>query len=256
MLFIRQILSIAIAFFAMLLCSNRSMASVIYFGEDINNTATGSSENAVRIAYPNSLAARNSFLANLQGVAIETFESYSANYSISSLSFGPDTAILAPNLTVLNIPSGTFNGVYPISGNKTLLQTIGNPNTFSIEFSQPQAAFGFYATDIEIPNNLKLRFLLADGITSIDRIVPTMAGFGGANNTGSVIFYGVIDTSNLFKEVSFLRTLNTGDGFGFDDMIIGRLENVSPIPEPSTLVIAATLFSVSLLRGRNRRRKS
>ena len=83
-----------------------------------------------------------------------------------------------------------------------------------------------------------------------------MAGIGGANHTGSVIFYGVIDTSNLFKQVSFLRTLNTGDGFGFDDMIIGRLENLSPIPEPSTLVIAATLFSVSLLRGRNRRRKS
>jgi len=86
---------------------------------------------------------------------------------------------------------------------------------------------------IEIPGNLSLQFLLADGISKIDRPVPTTQGV--ANNTGSVAFYGVIDTANPFVGVSFIRSLNTNDGFGIDDLTIGRVENVSNVPTPSAI---------------------
>jgi hypothetical protein len=230
-------------------------AGIIFFGEDINRTATGNNEDAVRIPHPNADAARAAFLAQLQGVATETFEGFAPNSSVSTLTFGPDTATLSSPLTVLNIPTGTFNGVFPISGKQTLLQAVGPPDTFSIDFSSPQAAFGFYATDIEVPGNLALQFLLADGVSIMVRPVPTLAeGLAPNNNTGSVAYYGVIDTANPFIRVSFLRTLDSGDAFGFDDMTIGRVENVTPVPEPSTLtLVAIALPCLALLM---RRRKS
>ena len=97
-------------------------AAIVFFGEDINLTATGQNENAVRIGHPTSDSARNSFLANLSGVVTETFEQYAPNSNISSLTFGPDTASLSPALQILNLSTGTFNGTYPISGNQFLLQ--------------------------------------------------------------------------------------------------------------------------------------
>ena len=217
-------------------------SALVFFGEDINQTATGQNENAVRIAHPNSDFARNSFLANLSGVVTETFEQYAPNSNISSLTFGPDTASLSPALQVLNFSTGTFNGTYPISGNQFLLQNALGTNTFNIGFSTPQAAFGLYVTDIEVQGNMTLRFLLADGVTSIDRLVPTQVNpTVNDNNTGSVLYWGVIDTDNPFVQVTFVRNLNSADGFGFDDLTIARVTQVIPpnqaVPEPGTYAL-------------------
>ncbi len=223
-------------------------AAQVFFGEDINTTATGDYENASRILSPNADQAKFMFLSKLQNVKTETFESFTPNSSISQLNFGFNTAYLSSSLTVLSIPTGNANGVYPTSGNQTLLQTIGDTNNaFSVIFNTQQVAFGFSATDIEIPGNLNLRFLLADGISTIDRLVPTQAGMNGTNNTGSVVYYGVIDPENPFIQVSFIRSLIPYDGFGFDDMTIGEMENVISVPEPTNLM--GITFVASLLLG-------
>ena len=222
-------------------------AAIVFFGEDINLTATGQNENAVRIGHPTSDSARNSFLANLSGVVTETFEQYAPNSNISSLTFGPDTASLSPALQILNLSTGTFNGTYPISGNQFLLQNALGTNTFSIGFSTPQAAFGLYVTDLEVQGNLTLRFLLADGTTTIDRPVPTQVNpTANDNNTGSVLYFGVIDTDNPFVQVRFVRNLNSADGFGFDDMTIARATQVIPpsavVPEPGTYALLSLVL--------------
>ncbi len=204
-------------------------AETIFFGEDINHTASPGLENAVRIAHPNSDAANAAFLSRLSGAATETFESFPAGSSVSTLTFGPDTAALSPALPVLNLPTGTFGGIYPISGNQTLLQASGTPqDVFTLTFSTPQAAFGFYATDIEIPGNLVLRFLSTDGTTTVDRRIPTPP-VEATNDTGSVAFWGVIDPTNPFIRITFVRALNI-DGIGYDDMTAGRPEAVIPAP--------------------------
>jgi hypothetical protein len=100
---------------------------ITFFGEDINHTASPGLEDAIRIAHPNSDAASAAFLSHLNGVATETFESFPGGSSVSTLTFGLDTAILSPALTVLNLPTDTYSGVYPISGNQTLLQAWGTP---------------------------------------------------------------------------------------------------------------------------------
>jgi hypothetical protein len=241
-MFFSSVRNILFAVIIILFCGFFSIAAAatIYFGEDINHTSTPGIENATRISHPNSDQAFASFLGQLQGVATEDFEGFAPNTTLTSLTFGSDTAILSSGLTVLNIPAGTMNGVYPISGNQVLLQSAGGVDIFSISFNTAQAAFGFYATDIEESNNLLLRFLLSDGITTIDRPVPTQTQVG-SNDTGSVAYYGVIDTENPFIGVSFIRTINAADGFGFDDMTIGRVENVST-PIPSTIFLLSSVL--------------
>jgi hypothetical protein len=235
--------TLAAAALAVSLAPGSARAASIFFGEDINSTGTAN-DNAERIPYPNALAAQQAFLAQLDGVEVETFEGSAG--VVTSLTFGPDTATLSPGLEVLVVPSGTFNGVHPISGDNVLLQAVGAAESaFTISFSTAQAAFGFYATDIEVQNNLTLRFLLTDGVTTIDRPVPTLAGTGPAANTGSVVYYGVIDTENPFLAVSFVRGLNQNDGFGFDDMTIGRIGNV--VPEPAALTLLG--LALALARG-------
>jgi hypothetical protein len=225
-----------------------AQAASVFFGEDVNETGTTNAD-PQRIPFPNAAAAQAAFLALLIGVETEGFEDKSG--LVTTLDFGPDTATLSPSLEVLTIPTGTFNGVYPISGDNVLLQATGAAESaFTITFSGPQAAFGFFATDIEFQGNLTLRFLLADGVTTLDRPVPTQAGTGIALNTGSVAYFGVIDTDNPFLAVSFVRGLNQNDGFGFDDLTIGRVENV--VPEPGTLALVGLgVALVSVARRRS-----
>lgn len=235
--------------------STSAYAQQIFFGEDINRTATGQNENSVRIPHPNSDVARSSFVSSLSGIVTETFEEYAANSSISTLTFGPDTATLSTSLQVVNLPTGTFNGTYPISGNQFLLQNALGTNAFSIGFSTPQAAFGLYVTDLEVQGNLTLRFLLTDGTTTIDRLIPTQVNpTPSDNNTGSVLYWGVIDSANPFTRVTFIRNLNAGDGFGFDDMTIARPTQV--VPEPQTYALMAVGLSfLGLAAARTPRRK-
>ena len=224
--------------------SGLATASTVFFGEDINRREeiTGSNS-TIRIPHLNGDTAHAAFLSHLQSVSTETFESFAPNTNVSTLTFGTETATLSPSRPILsNPPPGNPDtlpdGTSQISGNQFLFQDV-DVSSFSLSFSRPQTAFGFYATDIETPGNLTLHFLLADGISTIDRQVPSQAGTGGLNDTGSVLYYGVIDATNPFIGISFSRSY-LGDVIGFDDFTIGR--EIATVPIPSTL----WLFSFAL----------
>ena len=71
--------------------------------------------------------------------------------------------------------------------------------------------------------------------------MPTPAG---EQPSGSVFFFAVIHTDFPFKSVKFSREGAAQDGFGFDNLTIGRLEQIHPEP---------ALLAVSLPSGANPR---
>ena len=239
-----------LATLALLLAGEVVEAEMIFFGEDVNRREEGTdNSDTIRIARPNAEAAHANFLARLEGVGVETFESFAPNSNPPTLTFGATAASLSPPLRVMNLPTGTFGGAYPTSGDQMLFMAVGAPDSFRITFDSPQDAFGFFATDAEVPGNLRLQFLLADGVTTINRNVPLQAGAGGLNQTGSVLFYGRIDASNPFLRVTILRPLNPNDGIGFDDFTIGASKSV---PEPASLVllVSSAIGILPMLRRR------
>jgi hypothetical protein len=237
---------------------------LIFFGEDLNTTCVQNScspGNDVpdRLgSRPNSTAAQLAFLANLSGVTTENFEGLTPGLLAApiSLMFGADTATLSVSAAseIRNVPVGTYNGTHPISGNQYLLQNVAAQNTFEIAFSSPQAAFGFFATDIgDAGARLVLTFTTVGGGTE-SITVPNSTTGTGPSVSGSVLYFGLIDTRNLFTKVTFTNTNSTQDGFGFDDMTVGREgQVVATVPEPATLA----LFGLGLAGlGLSRRRKA
>jgi hypothetical protein len=214
---------------ALALLSSVASAQTRYYGED--NTGSEST----RATLVNALAARNAFLSQLVGVGTADFESGSELL----LAFpGAGTATLSTGYT-REIPTGTNDfGRYPTSG-VTYLET--NANALTISFDQYIAAFGFYGIDLgDFNSQLTLRFY--DGNTVVDTWTPYIpAGFECPNRyCGSVKFIGTISAVS-FNRVTFTGT-NTADSFGYDDMTIGTVEQVKPVPEPTSVVLLIAGF--------------
>jgi hypothetical protein len=209
-----------------------------YFGEDLNDslqppdaipdapTRLPSSPNATREA--------NRFLSRLSGASTESFEGFSAGAEPATLTFGADTATLSGFREVFDIPTETFNGVYPLTGDKTLvLQANSEGNFFRLDFNEPQGAFGFFCTDIEAA---QLRVtLVTQGGSRTDFDLP----FTLPQGSGGAAFFGVIDTGAPFVSVEFSRVGTSGDGFGFDDLTIGRVEQIQPEPPSASIDLYA-----------------
>jgi hypothetical protein len=210
---------------------------ITYFGEDLTPGGTVP-------AGGNSETARTNFLAGLVGVGNEDFESFAAGtLAPLALAFpgssGSITATLNGGGSVINGPGG---GRFPTSGDQWWNNDPGE-QPFVIGFSAPIAAFGFYATDIgDFGGNITLE--LTNGGT-VDLVVPNTVG---APN-GALLFYGFIDPTTTYTQITFGNT-STADGFGFDDMVVGDLQQVV-VPEPATLVLLGSgLVAVGLRRRR------
>jgi hypothetical protein len=197
-----------------------SSASYTFFGEDL-----GLGEGTPLPSHPNADIARNNFVGSLIGVGTETFESYldGTGTPLNIVFPGAGTATLNGNGNVAVVPSGATNGVgrYAISGTNYWESS----DVFSITFSAPVAAFGFYGVDIgDYGGQLTLTLALEGGGTTTITVPNTINGAGGG-----VLYYGYIDTDNLFTGVTFGDTAPGVDYFGFDDMTIGSVEQVGPI---------------------------
>ena len=251
-----------------------AQAFSIYFGEDLS-----SNENARLTASPNADAARTDFLSRLVNVGTETFESAAlwteAPLSISfgaagTATMGGDGYIATtvrqlPNGKYAITPTGTNTGRYPISGR----QYWESWEDFSIDFSKPIAAFGFYGTDIgDINGNLTLTLL--NSLTGFSQNITVNHTSGRpANMGGSVLYFGLIaDASQVFNKVRFTNNSGGYDAFGFDNMTIGSIDQVAllepagaievvplsePVPEPLTM--AGMALGGAMLTGARRFRQ-
>jgi hypothetical protein len=234
----------------------------LYFGEDIN--ANGGAN-----AIPNSLSAANDFLSpttgNLISPTTQTFDSVilTPSADASTRLFTPGTPLttadfpgtsnitttsteVAQTTTTTFATKGirfndtattpTFNGRFAISGNN--YYDVGN-GTFTITFSNPMAALGFYATDVEDPTGLILTF---DNDPNKTLTIPRSAGAG--NTDKSALYYGFIaaNSSETFTSVTFGRSVNdSNDKFGLDNISFATPSQVrnfaaTSVPEPLTIV--------------------
>jgi hypothetical protein len=197
-------------------------AETEYFGEDL-----GLGEDTRLASWPNATAAEAEFLSRLSGVGTEDFESFAADTTAPlAVDFGiAGNATIYGNGSVRDVPTGTNGfGRYPTSGDRYW----ESANVFYIEFSQPIAAFGFYATDIgDFSGQVVVE--LTNGGNRTYTMPNTVDGLGG-----SVLFYGIIedDPALQFTKVSFGNTAAGADVFGFDDFTIGTLEQLAPAPTP------------------------
>jgi hypothetical protein len=226
--------ALKIALFASALLSVASYAApIIYFGEDI-----GGGENTV-IASPNSDAAQASFLAALINPGVETFEAMATGVPglVDFVGAGV-TATLAGG-SVISQADGTTNGFgrYGVTDDadptENYLGAAGGANAFTLTFSKPIAAFGFFGIDIGDFNG-QVTVTTVGGLNQLFNV-------GNSVNTsgGGVLFWGLISTSvtELFSSVSFGNTGSGDDVFAFDDFTVGSIEQVKEVPEPESMLL-------------------
>lgn len=245
-MFARTFTALGLALFVAVGTARQAEAQLTFFGEDTDGSESTRSTNVF------SLAAENLFLANLVGVGTETFDSFLTGIGVPlALIFpGAGTATLTGGGTVQTLacapgpdPNCTnTNGVgrYPVSS-PNFWEV--NATNFVITFSNPVAAFGFYGNDIgDFGGNLSLSFLTGGGVIAVPvphTVVPS-GQFGGVNG-GNLFYFGYINVANPFTQVTFAMNIS-GDFFGFDNMTVGSVQQVSVVPEPSSWMLLATGF--------------
>jgi hypothetical protein len=216
-IFMKKIVS---GFALSVLLSSTSIASpVTFFGEDLS---TGDPNIGSLV---NATTARNNFFSNLTGVGTETFDSYAS--TPASVSFGAAGTATLSGGTLASLNDGA--GRFPVSGSQYLNASTSN---FSLSFSNPISAFGFFGTDVgDFGGQLSLTLTGSNGVTQI--VVPHTIGSGGSTS-GSDLYFGFDDLTNTYTSITFDNP-STVDVFAFDNLSIGSLQQVTPsVPEPST----------------------
>lgn len=218
-------------------------SSNIFFGE----TKLGDSVDSAAMA-------EQEFLSNFDNIYTEDFENFAVGQQASEenpivLDFGYSTATLTGGGAVRN---AGFNGLHATSGENYWSLTFAEQvqDTYSINFNQAQAAFGFYATDMGDAgrNNFKLKFTFEDETTEIVDIAH------GKTNAAE-LYFGYLNTEKLFTSVEFLANGPIRrDGFGLDDVTIGTIDQVVSVPEPTTVLGLLAVGALGI--GAKRQRKA
>lgn len=196
-----------------------------YFGENLSPGGVVSGD---------PVTARNAFLANLVGVGTEDFESYADGTKLPlAIAFPGSSGDVTATLTggggsLTEIRTSPGLGRFATSGSNYLNVALGDG--YAISFSEPISAFGFYGTDIgDFAGQLLLE--MANGDT-VNLTVPNTINAPD----GALLFWGFIDTETAYTDITFTNTSGS-DSFGYDDMTIGVREQISIVPEPTTMLL-------------------
>jgi hypothetical protein len=219
---------------------------VTIFGEDISTTGNP-------VPFTNATTAQNSLFSNLNGVGTETFDALGVGTAAPSVSFG---AIGTATLTGGRVDDGTVvpihspvDGYYPFSG----AQFLYAQDNFTVAFSTPISAFGFYGTDIgDHGGQLTLTLTDTNNVISILNIPHTLVSDGSTN--GSNLYFGFYDTNTLYKQIAFGTSAPNADGFTVDDMSVGFA--ATPLPAALPLFASGMGGVMGLLGWRRKRKKA
>jgi hypothetical protein len=234
------------------IASSAAAAPIVYFGEDRGVfTQAGAATGA---GFANSAAAEASFLAALTGVGTESFELYPDDTGAPLLiTFpGAGTATLNGTGAVDNDPATGQNAIDGTNWWRT-----GAGGDFTIDFTAPVSAFGFYGIDVG-DIGAQLTLTLTNGNTVALNIPHTLESGGpGSGQNGSVIFFGYIDSDHSWTRAALGNVGGGGaDDFGFDRMTIGTAEQVTAVvPEPTSLVLLGTGVAGLIAKARRRRKQ-
>jgi len=222
-----------VLFLVLLVSATNAVAEpTTFFGED---SGLGEEDRLTRT--PNADAARADFITQLSNPGTEKFESFAEGAETPlAVDFGAaGTATLQGTGYINEIATGAVKGRYPISGDKYW----DSGGSFYIDFSKPEAAFGFYGVDVgDFHGQLTIAY--EDGSAQTVTIPHTVDSPGG-----TVIYFGFIDLDKPFTKITFGNTAEGAeheDVFGFDDFTIGTREQVelTPTPTPATTLIPTT----------------
>jgi len=242
-----------------------------FFGEDIGPGDAAIASGGPLLSHPQADAAQAAFLALLSGVHTEDFDGFLAStLAPLSVSFaqpsGTITATLSGRGSVQAENSVDLSvGRYPIS-QPNYWQSAFSPVALlalSLEFSAPQAAFGFFGVDIgDAGAQVSLELELLGGGTLPPLSVPHTLGTE-ATTGGSVLYFGFINTDTPFTRVTFFSHV-ANDGFGFDNFTIASASQVvsgptvvprsKVVPEPDTLVLVGSCLTIGACMLRKWRR--
>jgi hypothetical protein len=220
-------------------------APVTFFGEDVNR-AGGSSV----VSPINSANTQASFFASLSSVGTDSFESFSTGaFAPLTLNFsGLNTAVLSGNGTVVS--GSDAGGRAPFSGTQYLLTSAGA--AFTLRFSSPVSAFGFYGTDVGDYGGQVLLILTDTAGRMTTLTVPSTIVADGST-TGSALYFGFYDLAASYASVIVLDT-SAVDVFGFDSFSVGTPRPNNAVPEPGTYaMLGGGLTALCLIRLRFRR---
>jgi hypothetical protein len=197
----------------------------IFFGEDLNNSAT-----TPLTTLTNSDPAQALFAAALSSPGVEDFEGQAVgvvttlNTSFPKAGGGTiNVTITGTALQVFDQPAGTAAaGRYSIpsatSSRFLRVATTTTPGAVVITADQDVSAVGFYGVDVsDFGGTLTVVLKDSGGGIVLSQVVPNTVPAGD----GSVLFFGIVGAGgNVFRSVEMTTTLGAGDVIAVDRLQI------------------------------------
>uniref|UniRef100_A0A7R9U166 Uncharacterized protein n=1 Tax=Pinguiococcus pyrenoidosus TaxID=172671 RepID=A0A7R9U166_9STRA len=190
----------------------KAMGPSVFFDEDLNPECCENDVTALAV-HPNADDARDAFFDHLDGVATNGFEEFMLNEETPlDLSFPGVMATIGAGSG--EIDGGNDNGQYAISGD----QFLKTQETVTITFDTPIAAFGFYGIDVGDVQGQLTFVAMGMGGDKVEVIIPHTREESDAEEdqkpSGSVLYFGFIDTTNPFISATLTNTQGFRDVSG------------------------------------------
>lgn len=184
-------------------------------------------------------SAENYFLSLLSNPYTEKFETQTPGTTNFLSSLGTIDA----HFTVENIGAAAGIGANNFAGGTNGLHVYTN---LAIEYSSPVNALGFYGQDWgDVGGQLNMTLSYLNG-SHRDILIPSSVNAP----SGSVLYFGLIDTLNSITRAEFNKIGYTGDLMGFDNFTVAK--NPVAVPEPSTLLLLGSGLIGLVAWGRKR----